>query len=260
MLSTFNQPIFASAGGAFFGAFGAYLLSFFSEIRKERIDAIGMANLASMLSVSIANSMISLKQQHIRPLVRDYERDRERFEADHADAVLGVGKRELVCSMNLRVINEVSFPVELLRNSIAGMRIHSPESLSAACSLEEAVKELNSSLSKRNELIEDFRCFSRKHGDEATIYRYFGQVDDHGNVDELYSTLMDAIDKYSDDIIFFSVFISESLVGRMKGFRKWWLFTRKEIYGADFSYARSCGLIPDILQYASWTKSFAGFK
>jgi hypothetical protein len=161
--------------------------------------------------------------------------------------------------MEMNKLTPVTIPIGALENFIYSMNVADSRALSALSRIEGALAELNQALEMRNQLIDEFRAGGLDVEDYTL--RYLGQFKEDGSVDTLYSSTMDAIEQYTDDLIFFSVYVVERLKNHSKALRgslgSWRESTIPKI-DIDLTPARTSGLVPEDVEYESWLRGFQG--
>src|SRR5262245_20528575 len=73
LLNGLNSNFPAALGGAAAGALGAHWIAAHAKRREEAIREIHETNAAIVLCGTICRSFLVYKQQHVRPLVDDYQ-------------------------------------------------------------------------------------------------------------------------------------------------------------------------------------------
>ena len=161
--STFFTAIAGSFAGAVAGAYGAQRIAERGKQREELSREIRNINAASMVAFSMCNSLISLKHQHVRRLKEDYHHQRiqvikHRRKIEEAVDPPGFTIRYIA---DLQTLPTPNPPSELLQSFLLD-RISSVSRATALyLTLRQVLNSLNTSIRKRNDLIEFFKRESR---------------------------------------------------------------------------------------------------
>lgn len=237
----------ASGIAAYFGARGAQRVISRNnalDIARRELHAIASAQL---ICVSIANSAMAMKRQHVMPLAQKYS-----CHIKSAESALNNEGSVLKIEMDLQ-----KFPVPLLSTGqleklLFENIILSGRAFGALYALMGAKNLMKESIELRNELIEKWK--SEKLPPDEIIRRYFGFQDERGR-DETYSNLVDSIRCYTDDVIFFSMILAEDI--RAIGEKKRENFPdRNAPTLPTMSWANDDQLVPECSEYSAWLKGF----
>lgn len=254
--SPFGSAFISSLSGAFVGALGAYLTAIFTSIRRDRLDSLRASNNAVVLATTCANMAMSLKVQHVRPLVRKFIANQERAENVYADnLLLGTPMRHEV-EADFVSLTPLILPIETLKNFVYSMNLADARAVGAMAQLDQSIAELNKAIDVREELIAEFKV--RGAMDERYLCDYLGLVDESGSINESYASALQGIGQYVDDVIFFSVFLAEKLTQHAALIKKSLYKIRSKVptpHTVDFSMARCQALVPENMDYESWLRA-----
>lgn len=254
--SPFGSAFISSLAGAFAGALAAYLIARVAESRKDRLNSLRASNNAVVLATTCANMAMSVKEQHIRPLVQKFAASQELVEAAHEAALIGEGPVKLHIEADLTSITPLVLPLDALKSFVYSMNLTDARAVGAVAQLEQSLAELNSAIVIREDLIEEFRA-SGKLNQAEEIYKFLGLASADGQIDELYASTLHGIDQYADDIIFFSVFLAEKLTKHASMLHENLYRIRSPVptpHAVDFSAARCRALVPEDIEYERWLR------
>lgn len=259
--STFTTSLVGALAGAFAGAVAAQNVADKSKRRDELIKEIRNTNTAIALTFSIFNLMFAIKKQCVAALKINYDEEKDRYLNYHAK--LNNGQHQnlepYALKFDLRGMSVTSPPTKVLQDIVftALSSIGRPVNLVAA--LEEAVGNLNISITKRNELIALFRTEQFPEGADFE-HMYLGVPYRDGHINQEYGDIVAAIASYTDDAIFFSRLLCQDL--REHGLKISSNFERltkdrsPRITEVDFKLDRYDELLPAEEQYATWFTAF----
>lgn len=254
--SPFGSAFVSSLAGAFAGALAAYVIARVAEVRKDRLNSLRASNNAAVLAITCANMAMSVKAQHIRPLVRKFAASQEQAEAARTSALLGEGPVSIHIEADLTSITPLVLPLDALKTFVYSMNLTDARAVGAVAQLEQSLAELNSAIAIRETLVAEFKA-SDISNEEQALYKLLGFVREDGSVDQLYASTLYAIGQYVDDIIFFSVFLTEKLTQHAAMLHKNLYRIRSKVptpHTVDFSSARCQALIPEDIEYERWLR------
>ena len=136
------------------------------------------------------------------------------------------------------------------------MNLTDPHAVATVAQLEQAIVELNAAIALRETLIAEHRQGGGKGVFEDLCW-LFGLLRSDGNVDERYPSSVHAIYQYTNDVVFFSVFLAEQLTSHSELLHRNLRRIRMRVpdpHTVDFSMARCRALIPESLEYESWLR------
>jgi hypothetical protein len=257
--SEFTAAFLSALAGAGLGVLGAQRVAERASKRKELVDALRQANALIVLSSTICNQALSVKNQHVGPLASQYFRDREAAEQLNATLLSGrAPDRALHFQANLVNITPLTVPIDALKNLTYSAQLMPGRALALVSMVEQSLTELGHAIRVRQEQVGQFRAEDMSV--ELKAQTYFGLKRRDGNTDSLYHDSMVAIAQYTDDIAFFSAELAEELQSHALRMRGRLTKLTKEAPKAtmvDFSGARESGLMPPREAYEAW---LAGFK
>jgi len=248
----------SALAGAGLGVWGAKRVADRASERKELLEALRQANALTVLATTIANQTLSLKKQHVQELAANYFADRERAEAFN-NAVLSGNPPSgaLHFKAEMLYVTPLTLPIEALKNLTLSSSLMPGKALAILSVLEQAIAELNSTISQRTQHIDAFK--------RATIPQdvfaqcYFGLQQRDGSTDRTFHDLMVALRGYTDDVAFFASEFAEELQAHAERLRVRVAKIQRNPPKAtkvDFSNARASGLIPPKEAYADWSSGF----
>lgn len=259
--SAFSTALIGSLAGAFAGAIAAQRIAERSKLREELLKEIRNTNVGIMLALTIANSALSLKKQHIKKIKSDYDLERTKILDLLAHRNEPQSKTETIYSFtgDLRSLPELSTPIKTLEEIVFSRlsTIGRPLSLSAA--IVNATQDLNTSILKRNELTKTFKENNFPIG-ASLLTMYFGLPYDSGHVNQEFGDTVEAISFYTDDVIFFSVLLCNDLrehgLSIAARYKKTLKTSPPPVNQATFDEPRQNGLIPSDESYPTWFTAF----
>lgn len=258
--SNFTTALLGSLAGAFAGAIAAQRIVERSKTREERLKELRNTNAAAMASFTTCNAALRLKKQHVQPLYDQFQQDKAAVEAFKAERASGQsqGSAPFHFVSDMRTFPAPIIPIESLRDLLFNKLSVAGRPLSLVCAVEEASHGLESAIAMRLSLIEKMKVQAIPK-DLIPSY-YFGFPLPNGDTNQEYPDLVFTIHSYTDDLAFFSYLLccdltahAEKLHARIpKRLRK----EAPKPTKADFTNARSSGLIPPDSQYGDWLKAF----
>ena len=252
----------SASAGAFGGALGAQMISEKIRRREDLQKEIRNTNAAIMVAFSICNSYLISKDHNVNPLKESFDRHKLEFEEfDKRSRKALNGERAVFeFEADFRTITPLSIRTDLLQTFAFEKISLNGRPLVLVDTLTQTISSLNSSIVKRNQLIETYRAQEPIRGKVLTQI-YFGRPDDHGNIDNTYPDSMEAIYRLTDDCIFFSKLLCDDLVAHGKKLAERYekTISKKDVPTINqphFEKAERIGLMPDPASYADWTSSF----
>jgi len=255
--SPFGSAFISSLAGALLGALSAILYGRNALLRKERLDSLRSASNGLVLAWSCADIAMSLKSQHVRSMVRKYRAQQEAAEKAHECSLTSGASSTHIVEADMLKLSPVTLPLEALKNFVYSMNHADAKCVSAVSMIEASLSELNHVIEMRSGIIDEFR--SAKPDSDTFACKYLGLINADGSVDSLYASTIEAIGQYTDDLIFFCVFLGENLKSHSDQLRKSldsWREQPMKNLEVDFSPARATGLVPENGQYIAWLRGF----
>ncbi|RFC35612.1 MAG: hypothetical protein DID92_2727743994 [Candidatus Nitrotoga sp. SPKER] len=252
----FNSVFFTSIAGAFAGAYGAQRIAERSKYREQMLKEMRDTNAAIMIAFGICNSLLSVKKQHVKSLKEDFDFQKAALLEHHKKVNIGQISRDEIFDFrtDLMTLSLPPLPVDILQGQLFEKLSLVGRPLSLATTLSQSVHSLNASLEKRNQLIDVYKASGG-----VTPVLYFG-LPHNNQTDANYPSVIDAIFKQADDIIFFSQLLCKDLSEHgnqlAKQFKTKFGKGAPKISEPDFSKAEELGLMPNISSYADWLTMF----
>lgn len=259
--SAFTTSLIGALSGAFAGAAAAQRVAERSKLRDELTKEIRNTNAAITLAFSAVNGVLAIKKQHVRELKATYDAECAR----HADYVakrsvgLIQGNAPYELNADFRSMPLMSPPVETVQEIVFGRLSASGRPLSAVAALAEAIKSLNTAITKRNELIDLFKHHRFPPGADLPAL-YLGIPYAEGQRNQEYGDTVTAIALHTDDAIFFGHLLCRDLrehglkvVERNKATLKG---LPLRVTDVDFKLAREGNLLPAESNYPTWFTAF----
>jgi len=247
-------PVVGSLVAAFFGAYTAQRIIERREIRQKLSREIRNANVATTLSLHIANAFIGMKKQHVKQLYDDYHLSKTEV-VQALKVTLPSGQRpEFHYRADLEHLPTLELPTEHLQRIVADEISVIGRPLLLPTMIRQVVRSQIDAVNVRNRMIDEFKKASLPHNDFAALY--FGLRGPRG-VDNIYGTTVDAINAYTNDCIYFSIRLSEDLAVHARGLQQRYADQYRDkppsVASADFSKVEE-GLLPSRDDYADWEK------
>jgi hypothetical protein len=165
---------------------------------------------------------------------------------------------EIEFRADFRSLPPFTLPLSLLQSQILEHISIDKRPIALMTTLAQALDGLNVSILKRNQLIDFYK--GGNVPPNRLMALYFGFPFDHGQVNQEYADLMQAIYSQADDIIFFSSQLAKELSehgdGLAASFKKKFGKNVPRITKPDFSKAKDADLMPDEKNYADWFNMF----
>ena len=253
--------IVAIAGGfagAWAGARAAQKTADRSKNRDEGIREIRNTNAAIMVVAAICNSMLGLKKQHVKPIKEAF--DAHQAEFDEYRKLRKSGQIAVSATFDLKVDGRTlalpSLPIDVLQRTVFKDLSLVGRPLALQIVIGQTAQSLTDSISKRNDLVSSFKNDPAVRRNLVSVY--FGLQQSTGVLDESYPSTLDAMNRFTDDLIFFSLFLLKDL--KLHGtelsiaFRK--TFGGPLIQTSEADFSQSKNLFPDEANYHDWLANF----
>lgn len=240
----FRSEFFAGLFGAGVGAAGAYVFASRSERRRARLLEISRANAAIALAHHIINTAVTMKKQHVKSLINDYRAERKK--AGEAQAS---GARVIEVSMNMMTLNVPYLAGDELQATVVNGVLRSAHANIIAVQARQSAESFMAVLKSRNELCAEIKAAPF----QERISIFLAQTDANGG-DLRYPALMDAIESYIDDCIYFSMLLQDVLKAHVDRIRRkmWWRAPR----ALSFDYSKAVEWLPDRAHYTDFENEF----
>ena len=243
-----------SAGfGAGIGAWMAARIARSAKLRDELVSELRSIDVAITLCISVVDVVGSLKKQHVLGLLKKYESDLARF-ADYKEA----GKREEPFALNINHsrFQVIAPPIVELQSLVLKDMSVSPNGVKSIIALADAVGNLNGMIDAYNALLEIFRngCLPAGFAPE----HYYLALPVGGVVNNEYSSAVQGIAIYTDDVIFFACKLSDCLTSRGIEVRDRYeeLSGEKRLIRRVESIGENADLMPPDSAYEAWMKGW----
>ncbi len=205
-----NSGFTASLAGAFAGAWAAQRIAERVKLREELQKEIRDINAGIVLALTTANLAMALKKQHVRALKKDHDSDCKKHKEYVKKVADGLALSPLELAPNLLSLQVLSPPVAPLQEIVFNRISTAGRAVSVVTTVADAIENLNHAITKRNELIEKIKEDNLPKGATA-IGMYLGLPYGDGQINQEFGTSVGAIALYTDDLIFFSLKLSEDL-------------------------------------------------
>lgn len=242
--------------GAFGGALGAQRIVERTKAREEAIRELRDTNAACMVAFTCCNAGLRSKNQHIRPIYEQLIADKQKVTEAKAARAAGAQIPHVQLLADLKAFPAPVLPMDVLRD-LAFNRISSPARvLSLVAEMEQALVGLQSSIAKRDALVRELGSVPKN----VLHCFYLGEVLPDGSTNQEYPDVVEAIQSYADDLIWFGARLCGELVSHANERRN--RLSKRDrraistISAMDFSGPREAGLFPSDDQYSSWIRAF----
>jgi hypothetical protein len=256
--SMINSSFVIATVGGFAGAFGGALGAQHIAERNRRGDLViaelNATNSAIMLSMMVCNTALGLKKQIVRPLYQSFLKQKSeyieklgRFEID-PKSVSGFN-----FTADLTTFSPPIVPIEALTDLVLQKLNASGRPTGLIPLIQNAARGLANAIAVRDEFIANFK--SGEIDDLNRHWYYFGERTPNGHQHREYSDIVEVIHSYTDDLIFFSASLCESLVTHGKALHtslKRHPKNLPRVHEPDFSGPRRSGLFPPDADYSSF--------
>jgi len=210
--SNFVTSLVGAGAGACAGAYAAQKIAARTLERSELLNEIRTTATSFNLAVLICNTTLGLKAQHIQQLKSTY--DRQKSEVQEILRKRAAGELppdfQWEFAANLQTLSPVATPIEQLQNLVFEKSTNSRRAIILVSMLTQAERFLNTSLNERTRLIEEYRA-SGPHSQAQLFQFYFALRDERGTIDDRFGTNLTAIYRFTDDCIYFSKALAETL-------------------------------------------------
>lgn len=247
-----NTNFVTALSGAFAGAFGASVIANRNMRRRQLLEEILSTKTAIDLSFSIANCFLVQKEQAVRKLCEEYQIQRQAYFELMRDN--GQGKspiqNETVFLMDLQVMSPVKVPIDKLEELITRQISVFGFPVVAVTALSQSIDLWNQRQELRNEFIREFR--KKQYSEKERCEHFFGASDERGDRNDDYPSFMKGISVYTDECIFFSMYLCDQLVSHGENLSKLYGSKSPRMTQPNFEKAENAGLLPDKDQYQTW--------
>ncbi|EKM99504.1 hypothetical protein [Acidocella sp. MX-AZ02] len=252
-----SSPLFiaivSTAIAAFAGTWGAQLLAERTARRKEILAEIRGVNAALSFAFNIANTYIATKKQLTKELVAGYKQQRADREAHdmRVNALVIPANTTFTYQLVLQTILPPYSPIAELQKILLDRINPSGRALLLLTPLMQSIEGFADAAAQRNAWIDEVKKMP-ENNDAMKACLYFGTPFAPGRVDDRYPNLMDAIERYNDSCIGFSVQLVNVLREHGEKMAAEYGKDAPKISKPDFKMAGD--LIPDLKEYARWVE------
>jgi hypothetical protein len=201
--SAFLSAVFGSLAGAYFGAAAAQKLAARKQDKDALLKHINSTNSAIVLSSTTLDLFLVMKKEQIYGMIQHHKQMQQMCEQAIAIARRGQPMPEVLFEMNLQTTALIDSPVLTLRTHIfENLQVTRPRILRLQLGLEHAVQGFHYAQTKLNEWIANYSKAPPPAHQLPHIL--FGYPYEDGGSDNTYPTMLEAIQNYSNDSIFYA--------------------------------------------------------
>jgi gas vesicle protein len=248
--SNFVSAAIGSLAGAVGGAWAAQRIAEQAKRRDDILREIRNTNAAMALTVSITNTFLGIKRQHVKKLYDEFNETKSRVEKAIRENQGRSQPAVIEFRANLETLPATVTPIEQLQNALFEKVALEPGPLMLVPILSNSISAFNVALGARNQLISQWKG---RLSEPDLVPLYFG-FKHKGNVDQTYPSIVDAIYTYNNDSIAFSRMLARLLNehgNRKKAeFRKRFRGTPPNV--SNFDLSKGEDVLPDEKDYADW--------
>lgn len=258
--SSFPIAFVGGLTGAVGGALGAQYIAERARRREEQLRELRSTNAAIMVSFSICNGALALKNQHVQPMWETFAKDKlalEEFQRRKAAGEVAPGATfDLMADM--RSFSAPIMPIDTLKTLVYERISAYGRPLAVVAVLEQSIVGMHEVARKREQLVRTFS--SGAVPKELFPHLYFGLRQKNGDTNQEHPDVVEALHSYVDDVAFFSSLLCADLVKHGTEVRA--ALVRKSeknvprVSTADFSGPKAKGLMPPDAQYKDWISAF----
>jgi hypothetical protein len=247
--SVFFTSIAGAAAGATAGAIAAQRIADRSRSKTELLKEIRATNMAITNAVTAANTGLSGKKQLIKPMAETYKKQVNEYQ----QALRG-GIAMYEFQADFMTIPELKIPIAALQIQTSEKISLNARGIALVNVLEQATDGLNRSITKRNDLIQEYMRIGLTQAQLISVY--FGAPLEEGKLNQEYPNAVEAISRQCDDVIFFSVQLCNELIQHGINAAKQFGKRAPDVVKVDFTTVKEAGLMPNDCDYSVW---FTGF-
>lgn len=215
LVTAFVGSLVGAGAGAWAGAYAAQKIAEKTKLRDELQNQIRNSNAAISLSFFICSVCIALKEQHIVKIKTDLDKNKERWEQHEAQRLAGQPVGAFSLPVEFKTTAPITVPIEALEKLVFDKISLQHRPLAIFGILVQTIDSLNALIAERSKVIEEFKA-SRNQGGRPLLEFYLGIPTATGIRDERYSSLVQGLDRYTDDCIFFSKQLAEDIYSYAK--------------------------------------------
>lgn len=260
--SAFTTSLLGALAGAFGGAYVAQRVAERTRLRDELTREIRAVNAAIGLSITVANSALASKAQHVLPMWEHFQAEKARHKEWSEKRKAGLIPNDLPFELSaaLQVFPAPSPPIEALQEFVLSRIGLIGRPISLVVTLGEVLRNLDESIKKRGEHIASFRSRNLPPGASVPVL-FLGLTFSDGHRSTEYPDVVNAIRAYTDNVIFFSAQLASDLrdhgLNVSANYRRNFNDAPPKVTDVDFSTARARGLMPDESDYRGYLEGFA---
>jgi hypothetical protein len=239
---------------AFFGAWGAQRIISKKQEHDRLSVLIGNISTAITICLLISNRLFAAKRQHIDEMKSDYWAERGRYEDVELRGVKVTGEDKIL-KVDLQRLPEIRLPLNHLEDLAFNRLSLQGRALAAVTEVRSAIDLLNSMIEFRDEIIDEIKSAGGDQKKKLDIF--FGQIADGEISGSEYSSIMENIDEYVDNGVYFSYILCEDLRVYGEAVRaKYKRYDLADLPKVDWAAAKSQHDFPDEADYKSWLDAF----
>ena len=255
--SSFASASISALAGAALGAWGAGAATARAARKKELSDALRQANASLVLAMTAVNQIYSLKKQHVKPFVDEFNERRSSIERGRKTSNLASGDKVLTVHFNMMHLSPLNLPLVGLANLASSGQMMPGKALALVAMLEQTVKDHEDALVHRARVIEELRTSESSVEEKVCIY--YGFPLPNGGSNLMFKSSIEAISLYTDDLAFFSLELVEILALHAQNVQK----KLRKLDGSapqaakvDLAILKESGLVPPRADYESWLSGY----
>ena len=256
--SQFFSSIVGALAGAFAGAIAAHRIGSNARKREDIELELRSVNLAISAAFLTCNSMLGMKNQHIREMYENFASEKERYVQTMQNPPQG--GQPIQFDTDLKTLHMPFVPFDDAIQNIQDRISINGRPLALLSAIANSLNTLRSSLEYRNKLIEEFKTLFPNIRGQETLNYYFGMPLANGSVNHEYSDTLVGIYQYTDDVIYFSSLLCSDLNKYGEELRNFYVkkYRRKirKITRPDFNTEKAQGLMPSHDNYSDWLTMF----
>lgn len=254
--SAFITSLVGALAGAWAGARAAQKIAERSKAKDVALSELRSTNAAIMVSFSIFTSVLSLKNQHVKPMREALQAEKRKLAEVEAKRAAG-DKAQLEFQADMRKFPTIVVPIEVLRELLFHKSSATGRPLALVSVIEQSLKGLDKTIATRDRLVD---AFAREVPKEIMPRLYFGLPLPNGDVDRTFPDVVEAVHSYTNDITFFSKLLCEDLMAHGARVHK----ASERLLGkqaprvsqVDFTTPKAAALLPPDADYDQWLNGF----
>lgn len=257
--SPFTTSLAGALAGAYAGARAAQLIAENSKARDQILAELRSTNSAIMVCFSIFTATLALKRQHVLPMYQAYQEAKAAVAEYRANRMTApLPKTPLNFTADMKTFPAPVVPIEVLRELLFHKSSAAGRPLALVAVLEQSLIGVESSIRRRDQLIQAFSTGSVS-SDLMPLF-YFGLPLPSGDVNQEFPDVVEGIASYVDDVAFFSSLLCKDLMlhgekvraTAKKRLRK----NMPRVSSVDFNTPKANGLMPPAANYNDWLGGF----